>query len=155
MSNTVKRTPKTLREAEAAARAHPLVGAILAAEDRPYEDVEVPEWGGITIRIRGASGAVLDAHEARMFKLRTAGDEMVAQIADNYRADFLARCLYDPDTDEPLPITAQQLGQKAGRVVARLFATARRLSGQGPNGPDVEAAEGNSAADQSGSSTTG
>ena len=158
MANTVKRVPKTVGEARAAALAHPLVGAILAADDRPYKDVEIPEWGGIEVRVRGASGAVVDAHDASMFGIRASmngangGGELSVNMATNYRSRFLVGCLFDPETDEPLPITAEQLGQKSARVVNRLFGIAQRLSGAGEQA--VEDAGKGSESGQSESSTT-
>lgn len=136
MSNTVKRAPKTVGEARAAAAAHPLVGAILAADDRPHKDVEVPEWSmpdgsPMELRIRGASAAVVDAHDASLIAMRAnANGEMSLEMSKSYRAAFVVGCLFDLD-DEPIPITAEQLAEKSGRVVNRLFAIAQRLSGSG------------------------
>ena len=138
MANTQRaRAPKTVSEARAAALAHPLVAAIVAADDRPFKDISVPEWPDpvtgepIEVRIRGASGAVVDAHDASMFALKaTQAGDMNVELSKNYRSRFLAGCLFDLD-DEPLPITAEQLGQKSGRVINRLFAIAQKLSGQG------------------------
>lgn len=153
MSNTQQRKPKTLGEARAAAMAHPLVGAILAADDRPYKDVEVPEWGGIEIRVRGADGTTVDRHDTNMFAMRaTADGDMKLELGTNYRAKFLVGCLFDPATDEPLPITAEQLGAKAGKVINRLFGIAQSLSGRGPEA--VKDAEKNSEAGPTGSSTS-
>ena len=160
MANTQRaRAPKTVSEARAAALAHPLVGAILAADDRPFKDIEVPEWPlpdgkPAEIRIRGASGTVVDAHDASMFALKaTQSGDMNVELSKNYRSRFLVGCLFDPETDEPLPITAEQLGSKSGRVINRLFAIAQQLSGQGPRA--IEEAGKDSKTDLSGSSTTG
>lgn len=159
MANTVKRAPKTVGEARAAALAHPLVAAILAADDRPYKDLQIPEWpdpadpdgGGVWVRIRGASAAVVDAHDASMFALRGDGEGMTAELTKNYRARFVIGCLFDLD-DEPIPLTAEQLGAKSGRVVNRLFAVAQRLSGS--NERATEDAGKDSETGQSESSTT-
>ncbi len=162
MSNTAKRTPKTVGEARAAALAHPLVAAIVAADDRPYRDVEVPEWPDpetgepVEIRIRGASAAVVDAHDASMFAIRgraTEGGDVDLSIEQNksFRARFLVGCLFDTD-DNPIPITAEQLAAKSGRVINRLFGIAQQLSGS--NEKAVEDAGKGSKTDQSESSTT-
>lgn len=136
MSNTVKRVPKTAAEARAVAAAHPIVGAILAADDRPHKDIEVPEWpmpdgSPMELRMRGASAAVVDAHDASMISMRAnATGEMSMELSKSYRAAFVVGCMFDLD-DEPIPITAEQLAQKSGRVVNRLFGIAQRLSGSG------------------------
>lgn len=160
MANTVKRVPKTVGEARAAALAHPLVAAIVAADDRPHKDLQIHEWPdpatgeGVWVRIRGASGNVVDAHDASMFALRgTAnnGGELSVEIAGNYRARFVVGCLFDLD-DEPIPITAEQLGAKSARVVNRLFGIAQRLSGSDERA--VDEAGKDSESGQSRSSTT-
>lgn len=162
MSNAVKRTAKTVGEARALASAHPLVSAIITADDRPFKDVEVPEWplpdgSPMELRIRGASAAAVDAHDASLFAIRgSAGNgsdaELSVEMSKSYRARFLAMCLFDPETDEQIPITAEQLGQKSARVVNRLFGIAQRLSGA--NEKAVEEAGKDSGTDQSESSTT-
>jgi hypothetical protein len=149
----VTRPAKTVREAREQARAHPLVAAILDADDLPFKDVEIPEWGGVEIRIRGADGRTLERWQ-RQQRITMLGDSGKGQLtlADNQMAEFVAQCLFDPATNEPLPITAEDLSRKSGRVLSRIYALAMILSGQGPKA--VEEAEGNSEADQSGSSTT-
>lgn len=162
MSNTQKRTPKTVGEARAAAMSHPLVRAIVAADDRPFKDVEVPEWPDpetdepIWVRIRGASAAVVDAHDASMYAIRGRSNdsgEVDLSIEQNksFRARFLVGCMFDLD-DEPIPITAEQLAAKSGRVVNRLFGIAQKLSGS--NDRAVEEAGKDSKTAPSGSSTT-
>lgn len=158
MSNTVKRTPKTVGEARAAASAHPLVRAIVSADDRPFKDLEIPEWpdadgNPIEVRIRGASGAVVDAHDATMFAIRGSGStgDLAIEMGKNYRARFVVACLYDLD-DELIPITAEQLGEKSARVVNRLFGIAQKLSGSDERA--VEEAGKGSETGQSESSTT-
>lgn len=152
MANTVKRTPKTLGEAAAAKRSHPLVAAIIDADDIPYEDVEVPEWGNIKLRIRGLDGKARDRYEAEMFLMRTSGDEMTLDLAGNRNARLLARCLYDPETDERLPLSEDDLGRKAATVVRRLADIAIRVSGLGNKA--VEAAGKGSETDPSDGSTS-
>ncbi len=162
MSNTAKRTPKTVGEARAAALAHPLVAAIVAADDRPYRDVEVPEWPDpetgepVEIRIRGASAAVVDAHDASMFAIRgratEGGDvDLSIEMTKSFRARFLAGCLFDLD-DEPIPISPEVLATKSGRVINRLFGIAQKLSGS--NDKAVDEAGKDSPTGQSKSSTT-
>lgn len=163
MSNTRTRTPKTLGEARAQAAAHPLVRAIVDADDRPFKDIEVPEWPDpetgepIWVRIRGASAAVVDAHDASMYQMRAHGSEdgefeMSIERSKSFRARFLVGCLFDLD-DEPIPITAEQLAAKSGRVINRLFGIAQKLSGSNEKATDEAGKD--SKTGQSGSSTTG
>lgn len=125
---------------------------ILAADDIPSEDVPVPEWG-VTVQVRGLSGADRDAYEARMAAARQSGGNLETAMR-NFRSRFLVKCLYDPSSGERVfaDDDANRLGKKAGAVVDRLFDVARRLSGMDDGA--VEAAEGNSDAAPSGSSTT-
>jgi hypothetical protein len=147
---------KTVGQARQRALSDPLVAAIVGADDIRHEDIDVPEWGGVKLRVRGLDGATRDWYEGRMYAIRAA-QRNGHQIADveikmaNYRSEFVRRCLFNPDTDEPVPITAEQLGAKSSRVVGRLFDLANRLSGMDDDA--VEEAEGNSPAAPSGSST--
>jgi hypothetical protein len=162
VSNARTRTPKTVGEARAAALAHPLVSAIIAADDRPFKDIEVPEWplpdgSPMELRIRGASAAVVDAHDASMFAIRGRGNDggevdLSIELSKSFRARFLVGCMFDLD-DEPIPITPEQLAQKSGRVINRLFGIAQKLSGT--NERAVEDAGKGSETGQSESSTTG
>ena len=130
------KTPRQLAQQQAS---HPIVSAILDATDLEYEDVDVPEWG-VKVRVRCLDGQGRDAYEASLFALKQAGDsaQMEAKFG-NRRARLLERCLYDPDTDERLPITAEQLSRKSGAVLDRLSEVALRLSGMTARGRrDVE-----------------
>ncbi len=163
MSNTPKRVPKTIGEARAAAAAHPLVRAIVAADDRPFKDIEIPEWPDpetgepIWVRIRGASAAVVDAHDASMFAIRGSmngnnnGGELSIELSKSYRARFVVGCLFDLD-DEPIPISPEVLATKSARVINRLFGIAQKLSAS--NDEAVEDAGKDSKIGQSESSTT-
>lgn len=133
--------------------ANPLVAAIVGAPDIPFKDVEVPEWGGIELRIKGLSGTARDEYEARMFTLRaTQDDDVRIDLAANRNAKILAQCLFDPETDEPLPITEEELGAKSGVVTARLAGIALGLSGLGRDA--IDAAGKGSASAPSDSSTS-
>jgi hypothetical protein len=130
---------------------------ILAADDRPYEDVPVPEWGGAVVRVRGMSGTDRDAYEAKSVavrKMSKAGADVEMRLAD-FRSKLLVKCLFDPETDERVfqDNEVQKLGTKSGRVIERLFELAGTLSGMSD---DSEAeARGNSPAAPSGNSTSG
>jgi hypothetical protein len=159
VSNTAKRAPKTVGEARAAKMAHPLVAAIIGADDIPFKDIEVAEWplpdgSPVELRIRGLSGRERDRYEAQMATFRATEDgEMRVEILANRNAKILAQCLFDPATDEPLPLDVDDLGAKSGDVVSRLAGIALGLSGLGRKA--VEEAGKDSGTDQSESSTTG
>lgn len=98
--------------------------AILARQDLPFEDVEVPEWGG-TLRICGLSGDAAIEYGSR---------RLTDNPKDNYMADLLALTIVDKDF-KPL-FTSQDveaLGKKSARVLRRLTLIATRLSGMGEN----------------------
>jgi hypothetical protein len=103
--------------------------AILAADDRPFEDRDIPEWG-VKVRVRGLTGAERDAYEARAVKASQNGQNVEVQLA-NFRARLVVKCLLDPETEERIfsdaDITA--LGTKSGKVLDGLFDVCTELSG--------------------------
>ncbi|WKV74219.1 hypothetical protein AW27_023545 [Streptomyces sp. PCS3-D2] len=122
-----------------------------AVDDRTWEDVPVPEWGG-EVRILGLSGTERDAYQASMVRMGSQGNVAGVNLADT-SARLLAKCIVDADfnrlyTDKDV----KALGVKNGAVIRRLFKEAQRISGLAKE--SVEDAAGNSAAAQSGSSTS-
>lgn len=106
---------------------------ILAADDIPIREVEVPEWGG-TVRMRGLTGSERDAYELSLFQVR--GEKRIPRM-ENARARLVALCIVDGEgnrlfSDEEV----KALGGKSGKVLDRLFDEARKLSGLTPE--DVE-----------------
>jgi len=106
-----------------------LKSRILAAEDRPFEDLDVPEWG-VKVRLRGMSGTDRDAWEAKAVALKRGGQDVELSLAD-WRSRLVTKCLFDPETDERIFTDGEvsKLGAKAATVIERLFGLARRLSG--------------------------
>ena len=99
---------------------------ILNVDDKVFEDIEVPEWGG-EVRVRGMSGAQRDDYEASI--LQQNGSDRKVNLA-NARAKLVARCLVD--ADGRLLFTADDvraLGRKSARALERVFDKARELSG--------------------------
>lgn len=101
--------------------------AILEADDRAYEDVPVPEWGG-TVRVATVSAAAIERIRGKL------------GVDDGtLRASFLSAALVG---DDGVPLfTADDIEALAGKnnaVIARLHDIANRL-----NKLDVEAAEKN------------
>lgn len=114
---------------------------ILAAQDIPTEDVEVPEWGG-WVRVRGMTGVQRDAWETEL----NAGKGKINWT--NARARLLARCLVDEKGKRLFRNEDfEALGQKSAATLMKLFDMAQRLSGVSPQ--DVEALEKNLESDQS------
>jgi hypothetical protein len=103
---------------------------ILARDDLPAEDVNVPEWGG-AVRIRRMSGTERDAFEASIMGADGRQD------LSNIRAKLVARSIVDEAgrrlfSDEDIAA----LGAKSAAALDRCFAVAKRLSRI--SGEDVE-----------------
>ena len=123
--------------------------AIFAAQDRAFEDVDVPEWGG-TIRIAVITGTDRDAYEASMYEMR--GKEIKLN-RDDMRAKLLARAIVDESmkrifTDADI----KELGKKSAKVIDRLFTLAQRINGL--TDESVKELEKNSESGGAGSSTS-
>lgn len=123
-----------------------------AADDRTWEDVEVPEWGG-QVRLVGLSGTERDAYQASLVRVGSQGNVQSVNLADA-SAKLLARCIVGEDferlyTDKEI----RELGAKNGAVLQGLHKVAQRLSGLGKDA--VQDAAGNSEAAPSGASTSG
>jgi hypothetical protein len=102
--------------------------SILAVDDRPYEDVDVPEWGR-TVRIRGFS-----ATEQEEFIVKW-GSLEEGEFPKGMQVDLLVRTLHDPDTDAPIFTQSEEdgraLGGKASAIITRLVKRAQPLCGIG------------------------
>ncbi|GFH38918.1 hypothetical protein [Streptomyces pacificus] len=125
--------------------------AILAADDRQWEDVPVPEWGG-TVRVLGLSGTERNAYQSSLIVIGSNGKPQRVNLEDQL-AKLASRTLVGEDferlfTDKEV----KALGKKNGRVLERVAKVAQRLSGLSEGA--VEDAAGNSAAAQSGASTS-
>lgn len=92
------------------------------ADDRKYEDVAVPEWGG-SVRIAEMSGAARDSYEASLI---TISNGETKQDLSNIRAKLVSACLVDEDF-KPI-YSADELGNKSGKVLDKLFAIADRIN---------------------------
>lgn len=126
--------------------------AILAADDRAYRDVEVPEWGG-TARVIGLSGTDRDAYEAAFVDARSKTGPSATVRLQNFRAKLVVKCLIGEDGERLFTdADAKALGGKSGMVVDRLFDVARTLSGMDDD--SVDEGKGSSESGPSGSSTS-
>lgn len=93
---------------------------ILAADDLPFEDVEVPAWGG-TVRVRTMTAGERDQFE---FSLQGAKN-----AAENFRARLLAATIVDASGSlmfSEADIAA--LSKKSAVAADKLVAVAMRLS---------------------------
>jgi hypothetical protein len=100
--------------------------AIFSAEDRAYEVVPCPEWGG-EVRMRSITGRERDSYEQSLIDQR-GGDRKVD--TRNARAKLIVLSAVDEAGTRlfsEADITA--LGRKNARPIDRLFDAARRLSG--------------------------
>lgn len=120
---------------------------ILGASDLRYEDVDVPEWGGM-VRVRGLTGAERDRFEASITEQQ---GKRIKMNTANIRARLVAMAAVD-EAGKPLFVERDvaALGSKCASALDRLFDAARRLSGLSDG--DVEELEKNSAGGQSGDS---
>ncbi|GGZ28033.1 hypothetical protein [Streptomyces nitrosporeus] len=126
---------------------------ISAADDRRWEDVDVPEWGG-TVRIASMSGTDRNDYQKKMLVLGSNGRPQGVDLADQY-ARLLSKCLVGEDFRR-LYLTDRQvaeLGKKNSAVLERLAKVAKRVSGLGEDA--LEDAAGKSEPTPSEPSTTG
>jgi len=100
--------------------------AILAADDREYEVVPCPEWGG-EVRLRSLTGAERDAYEQSLVQTRGKSREMNLR---NARAKLVALCAVDENGNRLFTdADVNALGKKNAKPLDRLFDAARRLAG--------------------------
>ncbi|MEU0133403.1 hypothetical protein ABZ172_05080 [Streptomyces sp. NPDC006296] len=124
---------------------------IAAADDRTWEDVDVPEWGG-TVRVLGMSGTERNAYQSSLVVLGPNGSVQRMNMADQL-AKLVGKSLVGEDferlfTDKEVAA----LGKKNGAVLERIGQVAQRLSGLRKE--DVDTAAGKSGAAPSDGSTT-
>ncbi len=110
---------------------------ILGMQDTVRERVDVPEWNGHCY-VRGLTAQERDAWERSLFEMK--GKKAVPKDK-NVRARLVVMCAVS-SSGTPMfkPEQADQLGQKNGAAVDRLFAVAQRLCGI--TDEEVEALEG-------------
>ncbi len=124
--------------------------AILEAPDLSFEDVAVPEWGGV-VRVRGLTGAERDAFEASVVERK--GRETRMNMA-NLRARLAALAMVDAEGKRLFnDADVAALGKKSGAALHRVFEVAQRLSGI--TEADISELEKNSDSGQSEGSTSG
>jgi hypothetical protein len=99
---------------------------ILELDDTTYEEVDVPEWGGI-IRVRSLTGAERDAYEMSIVSMN--GKELSLNTS-NMRSRLVAMSVIDEKgkkvfTDRDV----NKLGSKSGAALDRVYTVCQRISG--------------------------
>lgn len=113
--------------APAASAAPVLLSAadILGANDYRFEDVDVPEWGGV-VRIKALTGAERDKFEAST--IETKGKSQKANLS-NLRAKLVVWSAIDANGDRLFqPYQIDELGRKSAAALDRCFSVAQKLS---------------------------
>lgn len=124
---------------------------IVSSNDKTFEDVEVPEWGG-SVRIAVMSGTDRDGWELSILKSDNSDRGFGLNIEGFSRVRLISMCLVDEHFNR-IFVTKEQvtaLGNKSGAVLDRLYEVAQRINGI--TDEDVEDLEKNSAAAQNGDS---
>jgi hypothetical protein len=106
---------------------------ILEADDRKYEDVACPEWGG-DVRLRSITGTQRDQYEQSVITGNGADRKMNLR---NARAKLIVLCAVD-DSSRPLfsGDDLSALGRKNAAPIDRLFDVCRKLAGMSPEDVD-------------------
>lgn len=114
---------------------------ILAVEDRPTEDVDVPEWGG-EVTIRALSGAEREKWELSMAKLSVGKDGELTKTPtlEGSTVRLLALSIVD-ESGEPMFTKADIAGlaAKSATALDRVSKAAMRLNGLSDEAVEDEA----------------
>ncbi len=99
---------------------------ILNAEDRQFDEVDCPEWGG-AVRLRSISGRQRDEYEQSMIEQR--GNDRKMNLR-NARAKLVVLCAVD-EAGNPLFTSEdlRRLSSKNAKPLDRLFSAAQKLCG--------------------------
>lgn len=128
---------------------------IVDSQDKEYQDVDVPEWGG-TVRIATMSGEDRDRWELSMMQADDSSERGFKLNFDAYsRVRLVAMCLVD-DNFNRIFVTKEQierLSQKSGKVMDLLYDVAQRVNGI--TDEDIDDLEKNSVSAQNGDSGLG
>ena len=107
---------------------------IFEVDDIERESETVPEWGGVTLELRGMSGD--------MFTRISKGSGAASGKVDlpKMYSSMMIYGVFDPETGEPVFSAgdAEQLRQRSMQVMERLTTILNRLSGMGKNEDEVE-----------------
>lgn len=119
----------------------------------PFEDVSVPEWGGL-VRVSMMTAVDRDAWEESCVKTERGkdGSEKRSANLSNVRARLVAKCVIDPETGARMftDAEADALGKQSSKVISILFDVAQRINALTDS--DVKELQGKSEAAPEGSS---
>lgn len=94
---------------------------ILAAKDLPYEDVDVPEWGGV-VRMQGLT--VAGKRELERIAIEDGKNAFL-----DLKTEIVALCAVDENGKQLFVVDdIQALNEKSAVVVERLFRSAMKLN---------------------------
>lgn len=110
---------------------------ILSAKDLKQETTEVPEWGEkAQVILREATALERDDYQENLLRPKYLDDGKAPakpELRPNFRnakARLLVKCMIDERGDRLFSDQeAEDLGQKSGQVIDRLFRIVQRLSG--------------------------
>lgn len=99
---------------------------ILAADDRPSEIVECPEWGG-SVRVATMTGTERDEFEAEVY---AGADSGKSALERHVRALLVAYCAVDAEGQRLFADRAETeaLGRKSFKPIRRIAEVAMRLN---------------------------
>ena len=102
--------------------------AILAAKDLKTEDVEVPEWGG-WVKVGTMTGSQRDLFEKNMFIENEDGSQ--ERNMHNFRATLCCMTIRNEQGKQMFKdkVDIENLGEKSGSALQRVFMVALRLNG--------------------------
>lgn len=108
----------------------------LKADDLPRERVDVPEWGeGAYVYVRPLTATERDSWE--MYAVEMRGRWKSESVFPGLRASLIVRCAVDDDGNRIfLDTDVDQLGDKSGKALDRIWEVATRLNGM--TAKDVE-----------------
>lgn len=94
--------------------------AILDAEDRKTEEMDIPEWGG-SIVIKEFSARERDAIDIAVINRREGGD------LSGLRLLWVAKSIIDPETGASM-FSPEELAEKNAEVINRIFDRSQKLN---------------------------
>lgn len=109
---------------------------LFKADDLPRERVDVPEWGeGAYVFVRPLTASERDSWE--MYAIEMRGRWKSDSVFPGLRASLIVRCAVDDDGKRIFDdLDVDQLGDKSGKALDRLWEVATRLNGM--TAQDVE-----------------
>lgn len=99
---------------------------ILTADDRTYDEVEIPEWGG-SVRISSITAGQRDSYEQSMIEERGKDRKMNLR---NARAKLIVLCAVDEKGQSLFAADdVNRLSRKNAKPVDRLFDACKTIAG--------------------------